>query len=269
MTLPGNNSAVLLFGRQRETHTSKPVIGLQPDLQHSPDQNETRGNPQILTGIPEGRELLQCQYPSIPLPHTGSLWKLAQNVVEEMPVPRWTRRWHLLHNSLSFLKGGKGRALNSSGSFSFQLALQLCGRWDEDSSWPAGHQPRDGDNVTIEEGRTLLLGTATSILNLLHLKGLRERGSVLFLLQGWGLSWPWSLLPSPSSRIRGDTWLCLLSANERGSDGGQGKNLIILCAEGVVYAVWGIMTIIKKGLFSPFFFPQPTKIAAVLSSVQW
>ncbi|RMC17085.1 hypothetical protein DUI87_05662 [Hirundo rustica rustica] len=57
-----------------------------------------------------------------------------------------------------------------------QLALQLCGRWDEDSSWPAGHRPRDGDNVTIEGGRTLLLGTTTSILNLLHLKG----GKLLF-----------------------------------------------------------------------------------------
>ncbi|NWU45390.1 PKHD1 protein, partial [Hylia prasina] len=57
-----------------------------------------------------------------------------------------------------------------------QLALQFCGRWDEDSSWPAGHQPRDGDNVTIEGGRTLLLGTTTSILNLLQLKG----GKLLF-----------------------------------------------------------------------------------------
>ncbi|NXE10748.1 PKHD1 protein, partial [Lophotis ruficrista] len=57
-----------------------------------------------------------------------------------------------------------------------QLGLQFCGRWDEDSSWPAGHQPRDGDNVTIEEGRTLLLGTTTTNLNLLHLKG----GKLLF-----------------------------------------------------------------------------------------
>ncbi|XP_074717461.1 fibrocystin [Strix uralensis] len=57
-----------------------------------------------------------------------------------------------------------------------QLALQFCGQWDEDSSWPAGHQPRDGDNVTIEEGRTLLLGTTTTNLNLLHLKG----GKLLF-----------------------------------------------------------------------------------------
>ncbi|KAK1207578.1 PKHD1 protein, partial [Pygoscelis papua] len=57
-----------------------------------------------------------------------------------------------------------------------QLALQFCGRWDEDSSWPAGHQPRDGDNVTVEEGRTLLLGTTTTNLNLLHLKG----GKLLF-----------------------------------------------------------------------------------------
>ncbi|XP_056344169.1 fibrocystin [Oenanthe melanoleuca] len=57
-----------------------------------------------------------------------------------------------------------------------QLALQLCGRWDEDSSWAAGRPPRDGDNVTIERGRTLLLGTATSILNLLRLAG----GKLLF-----------------------------------------------------------------------------------------
>ncbi|NWU65963.1 PKHD1 protein, partial [Pterocles burchelli] len=57
-----------------------------------------------------------------------------------------------------------------------QFALQFCGRWDEDSSWPTGHQPRDGDNVTIEEGWTLLLGTTTTNLNLLHLKG----GKLLF-----------------------------------------------------------------------------------------
>ncbi|XP_062429111.1 fibrocystin [Rhea pennata] len=52
-----------------------------------------------------------------------------------------------------------------------QFPLQFCGRWAEDCSWPAGHQPRDGDNVTIEGGRTLLLGTTTNNLNLLHLKG--------------------------------------------------------------------------------------------------
>ncbi|NXT77054.1 PKHD1 protein, partial [Zapornia atra] len=57
-----------------------------------------------------------------------------------------------------------------------QLALQFCGRWEEDSSWLAGHQPQDGDNVTIEEGQTLLLGTTTTNLNLLHLKG----GKLLF-----------------------------------------------------------------------------------------
>ncbi|XP_071404277.1 fibrocystin isoform X3 [Pithys albifrons albifrons] len=58
-----------------------------------------------------------------------------------------------------------------------QFALQFCGQWDEDSSWPAGHQPRDGDNVTIEEGWTLLLRTSTRVLNLLHLKG----GKLLFI----------------------------------------------------------------------------------------
>ncbi|XP_035178129.1 fibrocystin isoform X2 [Oxyura jamaicensis] len=57
-----------------------------------------------------------------------------------------------------------------------QLALRFCGRWAEDSSWPAGHPPRDGDSVTIEEGRTLLLGSTTATLNLLHVKG----GKLLF-----------------------------------------------------------------------------------------
>ncbi|XP_061845579.1 fibrocystin [Colius striatus] len=61
-----------------------------------------------------------------------------------------------------------------------QLALQFCGRWEEDSSWPAGHPPRDGDNVTIEGRRTLLLGTTTASLNLLHLKG----GKLLFIGPG-------------------------------------------------------------------------------------
>ncbi|XP_010221097.1 PREDICTED: fibrocystin-like, partial [Tinamus guttatus] len=60
------------------------------------------------------------------------------------------------------------------------LPLQFCGRWAEDRSWPAGHQPRDGDSVTIEGGRTLLLGTTTSNLNLLHLKG----GKLVFIGPG-------------------------------------------------------------------------------------
>ncbi|XP_052546715.1 fibrocystin isoform X1 [Tympanuchus pallidicinctus] len=52
-----------------------------------------------------------------------------------------------------------------------QPALQLCGRWAEASSWPAGRPPQDGANVTVEAGRTLLLGAATAVLHLLHLRG--------------------------------------------------------------------------------------------------
>ncbi|XP_053919594.1 fibrocystin [Cuculus canorus] len=59
-------------------------------------------------------------------------------------------------------------------------ALQWCGRWDEDSSWPGGHQPRDGDTVTVEAGRTLLLRSATAALHLLHLRG----GKLLFIGPG-------------------------------------------------------------------------------------
>ncbi|XP_072266168.1 fibrocystin [Pyxicephalus adspersus] len=47
----------------------------------------------------------------------------------------------------------------------------FCGFWSRNSSWPSGHPPLDGDNVTVEKGRTLLLDTNTSLLNLLHIKG--------------------------------------------------------------------------------------------------
>ncbi|XP_069706944.1 fibrocystin [Phaenicophaeus curvirostris] len=58
--------------------------------------------------------------------------------------------------------------------------LHWCGRWDQGSSWAAGHQPRDGDNVTVEAGRTLLLGTRTPRLNVLRLEG----GKLLFVGPG-------------------------------------------------------------------------------------
>ncbi|NXC48112.1 PKHD1 protein, partial [Penelope pileata] len=57
-----------------------------------------------------------------------------------------------------------------------QPALQFCGRWAEGSSWPDGRPPQDGANVTVEDGRTLLLGSATAALHLLHLRG----GKLLF-----------------------------------------------------------------------------------------
>lgn len=280
MTLPGNNSAVLLLGRQRETHTRKPGVSLQSDLQqipHFPDQNETRGNSKIMTGIPEGQEPLQCQYPSIPLPSTGSLWQSAcpehggGDAIATLDAALSSPP--LFSEQSGFLKAGKGWALNFSGSLSLQLALQLCGRWDEDSSWPAGHQPRDGDNVTIEGGRTLLLGTTTSILNLLQLKGLPEGDSGIFLLPGWGFSWPRSLLPFPRSSIRGDIWLCrlsLLSVDVRGQWWGtRGDFKYSVCRRNCLCCLRHNDNISKKD-FPPAFLPlQFTKFAAVPSSVQW
>uniref|UniRef100_A0A8C2SRX6 PKHD1 ciliary IPT domain containing fibrocystin/polyductin n=1 Tax=Coturnix japonica TaxID=93934 RepID=A0A8C2SRX6_COTJA len=52
-----------------------------------------------------------------------------------------------------------------------QAALQLCCRWAEASSWPYGRLPQDGANVTVEAGRTMLLGAATAVLHLLHIRG--------------------------------------------------------------------------------------------------
>ncbi|XP_068136131.1 fibrocystin isoform X2 [Hyperolius riggenbachi] len=56
------------------------------------------------------------------------------------------------------------------------LPYYFCSLWSRNSSWPSGHPPLDGDNVTVERGRTLLLDTSTSRLNLLHIKG----GSLVF-----------------------------------------------------------------------------------------
>ncbi|XP_078503492.1 fibrocystin [Lissotriton helveticus] len=60
------------------------------------------------------------------------------------------------------------------------ISLNFCGRWSENSSWSCGHPPRDGDNVTVERGQTLMLDTSTEVLNLLHVKG----GKLLFLGPG-------------------------------------------------------------------------------------
>uniref|UniRef100_A0A8C5MPS6 PKHD1 ciliary IPT domain containing fibrocystin/polyductin n=1 Tax=Leptobrachium leishanense TaxID=445787 RepID=A0A8C5MPS6_9ANUR len=49
--------------------------------------------------------------------------------------------------------------------------LRFCSLWSKNSTWPFGSPPLDGDNVTVEFGRTLLLDTDTSVLNLLHVKG--------------------------------------------------------------------------------------------------
>nr|XP_033792615.1 fibrocystin isoform X9 [Geotrypetes seraphini] len=60
------------------------------------------------------------------------------------------------------------------------LLLQFCALWSRNSSWLSGHPPQDGDNVTVEQGQTLLLDSSTCILNLLHVKG----GKLLFVGPG-------------------------------------------------------------------------------------
>lgn len=54
------------------------------------------------------------------------------------------------------------------GSFSFHF----CWRWSRAHSWFPERVPQDGDNVTVENGHSLLLDTNTSILSFLHVKGL-------------------------------------------------------------------------------------------------
>ncbi|XP_048203494.1 fibrocystin [Perognathus longimembris pacificus] len=60
------------------------------------------------------------------------------------------------------------------------FAFRLCPRWSRAHSWPSSGTPQDGDNVTVERGRWLLLDTNTSLLNLLHIKG----GKLIFLGPG-------------------------------------------------------------------------------------
>ncbi|XP_066450287.1 fibrocystin [Eleutherodactylus coqui] len=67
---------------------------------------------------------------------------------------------------------------NTQGS---HISLHFCSLWSRNSSWPSGFPPRDGDNVTVERGRTLLLADGTSLLNLLHIKG----GKVIFTGSGY------------------------------------------------------------------------------------
>ncbi|XP_067840890.1 fibrocystin-like [Heptranchias perlo] len=57
------------------------------------------------------------------------------------------------------------------------FSIRFCGYWSQNSSWLMGYPPQDGDNVTVENGQTLLLDTNTSVLYFLHVKG----GKLLFL----------------------------------------------------------------------------------------
>ncbi|XP_054826531.1 fibrocystin [Eublepharis macularius] len=68
----------------------------------------------------------------------------------------------------------RGQTTQSANPFRF------CGYWSKDWSWLDGHQPHDGDNVTVERGQTLLLDTSTSVLNILHVKG----GKLVFVGPG-------------------------------------------------------------------------------------
>ncbi|XP_055986612.1 fibrocystin [Sorex fumeus] len=61
-----------------------------------------------------------------------------------------------------------------------KLPVQFCRRWSRAHSWFPGRQPLDGDNVTVEEGHSLLLDTNTSILGFLHVKG----GKLIFMDPG-------------------------------------------------------------------------------------
>ncbi|XP_069830385.1 fibrocystin [Dendropsophus ebraccatus] len=67
---------------------------------------------------------------------------------------------------------------NTQGS---DISISFCSLWRKNSSWPSGSPPLDGDNVTVERGRTLLLDSGTSLLNLLHIKG----GKLIFIGSGF------------------------------------------------------------------------------------
>ncbi|KAM4043868.1 fibrocystin [Anomaloglossus baeobatrachus] len=60
-------------------------------------------------------------------------------------------------------------------------SVHFCGLWSRNSSWPSGHPPLDGDNVTVERGRALLLGDRTRLLHRLHIKG----GKIIFIGSGF------------------------------------------------------------------------------------
>ncbi|XP_049621181.1 fibrocystin [Suncus etruscus] len=65
---------------------------------------------------------------------------------------------------------------NTQGKFSFQF----CRRWSNTHSWFPERVPQDGDNVTVENGHSLLLDTNTSILGFVHVKG----GKLVFMGPG-------------------------------------------------------------------------------------
>ncbi|OCT81394.1 hypothetical protein XELAEV_18028213mg [Xenopus laevis] len=61
-----------------------------------------------------------------------------------------------------------------------EVPLYFCRLWSKNSTWPSGQPPLDGDNVTVERGRMLLLDANTSLLNLLHIQG----GKLFFIGPG-------------------------------------------------------------------------------------
>nr|XP_045012449.1 fibrocystin isoform X2 [Jaculus jaculus] len=63
---------------------------------------------------------------------------------------------------------------------SWDQNTQLCRRWSRARTWFPRRAPQDGDNVTVEKGRLLLLDGRSSILNFLHIKG----GKLIFMEPG-------------------------------------------------------------------------------------
>ncbi|XP_073530141.1 fibrocystin isoform X2 [Phyllobates terribilis] len=61
------------------------------------------------------------------------------------------------------------------------FSAHFCGLWSRNSTWPSGHLPLDGDNVTVERGWTLLLDDRTHLLHQLHIKG----GKIIFIGSGF------------------------------------------------------------------------------------
>ncbi|XP_040283144.1 fibrocystin isoform X3 [Bufo bufo] len=61
------------------------------------------------------------------------------------------------------------------------VSFHFCSLWSKNCTWPSGYPPLDGDNVTVERGRTLLLDDRTALLNLLHIKG----GKLIFQDSGF------------------------------------------------------------------------------------
>lgn len=174
-----------------------------------------------------------------------------------------------LHVELTF-KGGD--SFDPLPFFFFQLALRFCGRWAEDSSWPAGHPPRDGDSVTIEEGRTLLLGTTTATLNLLHLQGLQKGGFSAPLPSRRGVS-QGREPPGPCPALEMPGWAAASACSWWMPRDGDGEAFnYYVCKKHCLYCLRHNDNMTRKAfylfIYFSFRFPPVTESAAILSGIQ-